>query len=90
MNINNLAWLLANMISLEKLKTEQRILQRNANEISFRMKKWPIPPKVIGEVLLGHSIRLGKIKELLTLGGKEVATVITVKQWLWLRLKTWR
>ena len=38
MNINNLAWLLANMISLEKLKTEQRILQRNANEISFRMK----------------------------------------------------
>lgn len=33
MNINNLARMIANMISLENLKTEQHILQRNADEI---------------------------------------------------------
>ena len=33
MNINNLAWVLANMISLENLKTQQHILQRSADEI---------------------------------------------------------
>ena len=34
MNINNLAWLLANMISLENIKTQQQhILQHNAGEI---------------------------------------------------------
>ena len=34
MNINNLAWLLANMISLENIKTQQQhILQRSADEI---------------------------------------------------------
>ena len=38
MNINNLAWVLANMINLENLKTEQRILQRQADEISVGMQ----------------------------------------------------
>ena len=33
MNINNLTWVLANMISLENLKTQQHILQRNTDEI---------------------------------------------------------
>lgn len=33
MNINNLTWLLTNMISLENLKTQQHILQRKADEI---------------------------------------------------------
>ena len=33
MNINNVAWLLANMISLENIKTQHHILQRNADEI---------------------------------------------------------
>ena len=33
MNINNLAWVLANLVSLENLKTQQHILQRNADEI---------------------------------------------------------
>ena len=33
MNINNLAWVLSNMISLENLKTKQHILQRNTDEI---------------------------------------------------------
>ena len=33
MNINNVAWLLANMIRLENLKTQQHILQRNTDEI---------------------------------------------------------
>ena len=33
MNINNLAWVLANMISLENLKTQQHILQRSTDEI---------------------------------------------------------
>ena len=33
MNINNISWLLANMISLENLKTQQHILQRSADEI---------------------------------------------------------
>ena len=46
MNINNLAWLLANMISLENLKTQQHILQRNADEIRVgvemveSLKRW--------------------------------------------------
>ena len=38
MNINNLAWVQANMISLENLKTQQHILQRNADEISVGMQ----------------------------------------------------
>ena len=38
MNINNLAWVLANMISLENLKTQQHVLQRNADEISVGMQ----------------------------------------------------
>ncbi len=38
MNINNLAWALANMISLENLKTQQHILQRNADEIGVGMQ----------------------------------------------------
>ena len=38
MNINNLAWVLANMISLENLKTQQHILQRNADEIGVGMQ----------------------------------------------------
>ena len=33
MNINNVALLLANMIRLENLKTQQHSLQRNADEI---------------------------------------------------------
>ena len=33
MNINNSALVLANMISLENLKTKQHILQRNTDEI---------------------------------------------------------
>ena len=33
MNINNLAWVLANMISLENIKTQQHILQRSTDEI---------------------------------------------------------
>ena len=33
MNINSVAWLLANVISLENLKTQQHILQRSADEI---------------------------------------------------------
>ena len=33
MNINSVAWLLANVISLENLKTQQHIIQRNAAEI---------------------------------------------------------
>ena len=33
MNINSVAWLLANVISLENLKTQQHIIQRNADEI---------------------------------------------------------
>ena len=33
MNINNLMWVLANMISSENLKTQQHILQRNTDEI---------------------------------------------------------
>ena len=32
MNINNLTWVLANMISLENLKTQQHILQRNGDK----------------------------------------------------------
>ena len=32
MNINNLAWILANMISLENIKIQQHILQHNAGE----------------------------------------------------------
>ena len=32
MNINNLTWILANMISLENLKTQQHILQRNGDK----------------------------------------------------------
>ena len=38
MNINNLAWVLANMISLENLKTQQHILQRNTDEIGVGMQ----------------------------------------------------
>ena len=38
MNINNLAWMLANMISLENIKTQQHILQRNADEIGVGMQ----------------------------------------------------
>ena len=33
MNINSVAWLLANVISLENLKTQQHIIQRNADEV---------------------------------------------------------
>ena len=33
MNINNVAWLLANMISLENIKTQQHIHQRSVDEI---------------------------------------------------------
>ena len=33
MNINNLAWMLAYMIDLENLATQQHILQHNADEI---------------------------------------------------------
>ena len=33
MNINSVAWVLANMISLENLKTQQHIIQRNADEV---------------------------------------------------------
>ena len=33
MNINSVAWLLANMISLENLKTQQHVIQRNADEV---------------------------------------------------------
>ena len=33
MNINNLAWMLAYMIYLENIKTQQHIHQRNADEI---------------------------------------------------------
>ena len=38
MNINNLAWMLANMISLENIKTQQHILQHNADEIGVGMQ----------------------------------------------------
>ena len=33
MNISSVAWLLANVISLENLKTQQHIIQRNADEV---------------------------------------------------------
>ena len=33
MNINSVAWLLANVISLENLKTQQHIIQRKADEV---------------------------------------------------------
>ena len=33
MNINSVAWLLANVIGLENLKTQQHIIQRNADEV---------------------------------------------------------
>ena len=33
MNMNSVAWLLANVISLENLKTQQHIIQRNADEV---------------------------------------------------------
>ena len=38
MNINNLAWVRANMISLENLTAQQHILQRNADEIGVGMQ----------------------------------------------------
>ena len=46
MNINSVAWLLANVISLENLATQQHILQRSADEIRVGVEM--IISKLIG------------------------------------------